>query len=725
MKTTEHTVKIDLHVHSPASIDYIGNKSTRGYAELVKAFVDEDVDAIAITDHNTINGYSEYRRQLEASREAYRLMSARDGNSSVVNDLKCEVERFERLRVFPGVEITAYPNIHVILLFDDSVVPQVTDFLTNDLDLGDAVQRGDPKKCSKQSVVALLDLAASRFGDRFLCILPHVETSKGAWEELGKGAARVALFRDERVVAAQFSNPDTVKHINQTVTDNIYKRKAPLGFIQCSDYHGDPNVKPASQFSMLKTSKPLDFDGLRMALTDPASVRCSHEFVEERLERFLKGRPQVVFEFTNKLEIDAARRKDLARALCAILNSGNAVIRLNLFNVADEGSRGADPITKLFKDLQDDLDPKDGFDFTIAQFHQSTSRERFCISIDRNSKLRLLDSTCWVVDGQTPQPAPAWRIEQIVAQAHYLRVGKNKQEALESASTHLIRVSNAFPAMPIAARLEPLLSRKRCGAFELKVIVPNYPSSLGDNLGCINGYAAGNFIQIRPGLDLKGGRQKGQRAYFRFSAPVYNLAGRKAEVGETVGPNCALVFPEGGAVYAAKPNLLFAPFPVFEVKLPADHGLGTKVEEEMTLGLTAWLKSSFLLWYLNSVYQTDDVFEIMMQRRRVPLTADDKFIRSLSVFGQNIITAEHAVLVATAKENPTKADEARISELLKNHNKSVGDNMRLIDREVFRHLAFSPDEVREVYRVLRALDLYDYDISPTLDEFVKDLTGRE
>ena len=49
--------------------------------------------------------------------------------------------------------------------------------------------------------------------------------------------------------------------------------------------------------------------------------------------------------------------------------------------------------------------------------------------------------------------------------------------------------------------------------------------------------------------------------------------------------------------------------------------------------------------------------------------------------------------------------------------------MRLIDREVFRHLAFSADEVREVYRVLRALGLYDYDISSTLNEFVKDLTG--
>jgi len=725
MKNNERPLKVDLHVHSPASIDYLGNKSARGYADLVKAFVDEEVDVIAITDHNTINGYLEYQKRANDARETYRLMAARDENSQVVSDLKCEVERFEHLTVFPGVEITAYPNIHVILLFDKSVVSQVTDFLTNELDLGEAVQHGDPKKCSKQSVVAILDLATARFGDRFFCILPHVETSKGAWEVLGKGAARVDLFKDERVIAAQFSNPETIKHINQTVFGNGYKRKAPLGFIQCSDYHGDPNIRPASQYLMLTADKPIDFDVLRKSLTNPAYVRCSHEFVEERLERYVKGRPQVVFEFTNKLEIDATRRKDLARALCGILNSRNALIRLNLFNVADDSNRSAEPISKLFRDLQDDLDPSEGFNFTIAQFHQSISRQRYCISIDRNSKLRLLDGICWVVDGATPQPAPAWRIEQIVAQAHYERVGKNKQKALEKASTHLIRVSTAFPAMAISARLEPLLSRKKCGPFELKAISPNYPPSLQEDLGCTNGYVEGDFIQLRPEFDLKGGRLKSQREYYRFSAPVFKYVGRKTEKGETVGANCTIIFPEGGANFVGQAMTVYSPSPIFEAKLPSEHGFGPNAEEELALGFTAWLKSSFLLWYLNSIYQTDDVFENFMQKRRVPFPSDLKFIRNLSVFAKNIIIAEHAVLAATAKLNPTTEEKVRIYDLLHSHNKSVRSNMRLIDREIFRHLAFSPDEVREVYRVLRALDLYDYEISSTINEFIKELRGIE
>lgn len=278
--------------------------------------------------------------------------------------------------------------------------------------------------------------------------------------------------------------------------------------------------------------------------------------------------------------------------------------------------------------------------------------------------------------------------------------------------------------MAISARLEPLLSRERCGPFQLKLVAPNYPAEIDDDLGCVNGYSDGDFIQMRPEIDLKGGRLKGQRDYYRFSAPLFKYAGRKKEEGEAVGPNCAVVFPEGGANYVARALPVFAPFPVIEVKLAPGHGLGVKAEEEMSLGLVAWLKSSFLLWFLNSVYQTDDVFDILMQKRRVPLTRDEKFIRSLSIYAKNVITAEHAVLSATAEENPAEGDRTRVFELLTNHNKSVRDNMRLIDREVFRHLGFSIEEVREVYRALRALDLYDYDISSTLEEFVKELAGQ-
>ena len=53
--------KMDLHVHSPASKDYKWKfkkqEEKEEYIEFINRFLETDLDAIAITDHNTINGY--------------------------------------------------------------------------------------------------------------------------------------------------------------------------------------------------------------------------------------------------------------------------------------------------------------------------------------------------------------------------------------------------------------------------------------------------------------------------------------------------------------------------------------------------------------------------------------------------------------------------------------------------------------------------------------------
>ena len=279
--------------------------------------------------------------------------------------------------------------------------------------------------------------------------------------------------------------------------------------------------------------------------------------------------------------------------------------------------------------------------------------------------------------------------------------------------------------MSIIARLEPFLSRKLCSDFESKFGTTDYPSALEDNYGCVNGYSEGDYIQLRPEIDLKGGRLKQQRDYYRFSAPIFKYAGRKQEEGIKVGSNCAIVFPDGGVNYVENPMTVFALFPVFEVRLSDALGFETTAEKEMVLGFVAWLKSSFLLWYMSSIQQTDDVFDLMLNKRRIPITADNGFLRSLSVFAQNIIIAEQAHLKMTSKNSPSKSERERISDQILKHNKAVRHNMRLIDREIFRHFQFTAEEITEVYRVLRSLDLFDYDINATLETFVKEVTGKE
>jgi predicted metal-dependent phosphoesterase TrpH len=68
--------KIDLHVHSPASADYLGDRTDREYFALLKECKRAEVGAIALTDHNTVNGHIAIDRLSKEARLNYDLNSS-------------------------------------------------------------------------------------------------------------------------------------------------------------------------------------------------------------------------------------------------------------------------------------------------------------------------------------------------------------------------------------------------------------------------------------------------------------------------------------------------------------------------------------------------------------------------------------------------------------------------------------------------------------------------
>jgi len=83
------------------------------------------------------------------------------------------------------------------------------------------------------------------------------------------------------------------------------------------------------------------------------------------------------------------------------------------------------------------------------------------------------------------------------------------------------------------------------------------------------------------------------------------------------------------------------------------------------------------------------------------------------------VLSEKSLLKDIAKG---KWDAATRAKHVNRHNKDSNNNMRLIDRDIFRALQFSGDEVREVYRTLDELKLFDYDTDRDLDAFVRSVS---
>jgi hypothetical protein len=658
--------------------------------------------------------------------DLYRILLARGDRSPQLKDVADEVQYFEKLHVFPGVEISVWPSLHLVLIFDESVVTKVTDFLLNDLELRDAVTTGDSKATTKHSAIDVLDKAKAAFADHYFCLLPHVDGSKGAWQELS-GVGRLEFLTDDRVVAAQFLNPDSIEKITNTLKGASPQRKRPLGFIQASDYHGAPNVKPGQAYSLLKGAEPFTFQSLQTALRRQDGIQNSYELVKERLADYKKGKLELCFRFENKFDLEAKPdvKAKLVEALCAVVNDPDTVLTLSLLNISETADRGGEFVAGMVEALAKELDPSDSFSFEVAEFHQSTSRQCFCIRATANNKLRLVSGVCWVASGKDARPARAWEVERIVSRNFRQQYGRTTQGALASASASLLRISSVFPAMPIIARVGNLLSRNRPDYFSASLLQPSYPLRVRDDQGCFNGVHEGDCYVLRHGLTLKGGRQAGDQAYYRFTTPQFRYGLTPDEKTEKIGPLCVLLFPEGGVNFLDVQRPLYAPLPVFQIIVDEDCKLDPTAAKDRLVGLACWLKSSFVLWYIIAAYQTDDLFDVLIQRRRFPLPNDPNLFGKLCSLGRNAMVDEVSLLRSTGKPHPEKQEQEKARKAMDAHNRSVLTNMRLIDKAVLQHICAERGEIEEIYRVLAQLDLYDYGIGEDLEKFVKETTGEE
>ena len=66
-------VKIDLHIHTPASSCYKGTKDDDEYLKIVRTAKEKGLKIVAITDHNSISGYKKIK-EIKTGLERQRIL---------------------------------------------------------------------------------------------------------------------------------------------------------------------------------------------------------------------------------------------------------------------------------------------------------------------------------------------------------------------------------------------------------------------------------------------------------------------------------------------------------------------------------------------------------------------------------------------------------------------------------------------------------------------------
>jgi hypothetical protein len=185
---------IDLHVHTPASKDYQGPADDAEYLAIIKRaneFEDPDtavrkaqpqrasrpIRSIAFTDHNSVEGFRKWRGIYDETVRLAEAVRDRDPNNTLLQKLDTDVAALRSVRVLMGFELKAYPGVHLLFIFHESVSPESTASF-----LSDVYQRpydeiaGLPDPATVSTIEQVMDKAVLLFGEKFFVVAPHIES---------------------------------------------------------------------------------------------------------------------------------------------------------------------------------------------------------------------------------------------------------------------------------------------------------------------------------------------------------------------------------------------------------------------------------------------------------------------------------------------------------------------------------------------------------------------
>lgn len=257
--------KFDFHTHTPKSMDFNKEYKDMSPESWLKAFMDEGIDCVAITDHNSGDWIDDLKQ--------------------VLKDIKSNPpDWYKPLYLFPGVEISAHGNVHILAIFDSSKNKSDIDNLL------DAVKydgtKGDSDAVTKKSLTEVINEVFARGG---IPIPAHTDKKRGLFEEF-EGLILQQILDNECIDAIELC-------YSTYPTPEVYmNKKDKCTEIRGSDTHSC-NDQTFGIYTWIKMDEPT-IEGLKLALQDG----------DVSVNRNMKDNPnKLPKNFIEKLEITNAK----------------------------------------------------------------------------------------------------------------------------------------------------------------------------------------------------------------------------------------------------------------------------------------------------------------------------------------------------------------------------------------------------------------------------------
>ncbi|MER5005480.1 anti-phage protein Ppl [Atlantibacter hermannii] len=233
--------KFDFHNHTPASEDYREPGITD--REWLLAYMRQQVDGVIVSDHNSGARIDHLKSELQ--------QMARDAQTG-------DLPGYRPLTLFPGVELTATGNVHILAVLHTECTGADVERLIGQCNNHSPVPRNEPNHQLVLQAGPAGIISTIRRNPEALCILAHIDAAKGI----------LSLTNQTELEDAFSAGPHAVeiRHQPDDITNGTHRRLIKnLPYLRGSDAHHPDHA--GARTCWLKMSSP-DFDGLRHALLD-------------------------------------------------------------------------------------------------------------------------------------------------------------------------------------------------------------------------------------------------------------------------------------------------------------------------------------------------------------------------------------------------------------------------------------------------------------------------
>jgi PHP family Zn ribbon phosphoesterase len=329
---------MDLHLHTPASVDY--QQPEAAFVDILHRAEMRGLDIIAFTDHNTVAGYRRLKEEIQQLELLEKLNRLLPDEAALLNEYR---RLLEKVLVLPGFEFTATFGFHILGIFSPEKPVREIEHLLRDLNIPpDQLDKGSDTVGATADVLTAYQIINEAGG---LVIAAHANSSNGvAMRGFNFGGqTRIAYTQDPNLHALEVTDLDLQGRRSTAYFFNGTKPEYPrrMHCIQGSDAHRvatDPQRKKNLGVGDRATDvfiSDVSFEAIKELFlgNDFARTR-PHQWKEEPAFDFIQAAreegPNIVQDFHESMTMRGGKLYAIIADVCAFANTNGGTLYIGV-----------------------------------------------------------------------------------------------------------------------------------------------------------------------------------------------------------------------------------------------------------------------------------------------------------------------------------------------------------------------------------------------------------